>query len=114
MKAPDRIVRTTLQNFLDGKEQYNNCVYVFADNEYGVLYIGKTIRKLRPRINEHFSKPERPIGAMLTKAKERNDLHDVRLDILVSPNEDEEWLYEVERELVQFFRPLFNNDHLGE
>jgi len=112
MRPPERKIRTTLKNFLGSKEQYTGCVYILANNEFGILYVGKTGRSLRTRIIEQFSQSERPIGKLLNKERENTDL--LRLEILVAPDYDREWLYNAERELIQIFRPLFNSDHLGE
>ena len=113
IRKPERIIRTTLGEYLAKpiQEFDGTAVYVLACYpNYGCLYIGISNNVFR-RILEHVSY-DKPLGVFLRSIME--SACSFRLDILVAPDEDYEWCRQAERALVQYFRPTFNEQLLGE
>ena len=111
MKKPAQIIRTTLGEYLQSTEPYNGPgIYVIACYPaLGCLYIGLA-RRMNERIRQHFSVEPGESDKPLDLFVKRNILDSVkwRMDILVPPVADLEWLIQAERNLIAYFRPTFN------
>lgn len=102
-------IRTTLGEYLADQNRYTGGgIYVIACYPaLGCIYIGIG-SDVDKRIRQHLD-GDKPLGNFL-----RNNMADAcgfRLDIFAS--DDQEWRVQYERQLVQYFRPLLNERHLG-
>lgn len=113
LRKPERIIRTTIGEFLaKARPDFEGTgIYVIACYpNHGCLYIGIS-NNVCKRILEHLWN-NYTLGVFL-----RDNMADAcsfRLDILVAPDDDYEWCRAAERALVQYFRPQFNQQLLGD
>jgi hypothetical protein len=110
LKPPSRIIRTTLDKIDEGL--FPDGVYILAYMGR-VTYVGKTNMSVGQRLLSHWYSAlarKATLGAWLRKIQ--GDWSNVRLDILVPPDdEDERWRKEVEYACIRKFRPLFNGHY---
>lgn len=110
---PERIIRTTLGEFLAQKEPEFNGMGVYVIACYPTLeclYIGIS-QDVFLRLRQHLASTK-PLGEFLRSIMA--DACGFGLDILVAPDQDYEWCRKAERALVQRLRPMFNEALLGE
>ena len=115
MDKPKKIIRTTLGEYLMDREAYDGSgVYVLACfPSLGCLYIGQS-KHTHNRVRAHFQEyPSKQDLAMCTFINlVMLDALNFRLDILIPPMPNcNQWLYDVERELIQRQQPLFNTQY---
>jgi hypothetical protein len=109
--APERMIRTTLGEFLARSDFAGMGIYVLACYpSLECLYIGISNNVLT-RIRQHLE-ADKPLGQFIKDTMA--DACGYRLDILVAPDGDYEWCRQAEKALIQYFRPTFNQQHLGE
>jgi hypothetical protein len=109
--APEKMIRTTLGEFLSRSDFTCMGVYVLACYpSLGCLCVGISNDVLK-RLREH-THGEKLIGQFVRGLMA--DACGWRLDILVAPDNDYEWCRQTERRLIEHFRPVFNTQHLGE
>lgn len=108
LRMPEKI-RTTLGEFLANPVYDGMGIYVLAAYpNLGCVYIGKTTNVMR-RIQQHVS-GAKPLGEFLRATMA--DACSMRLDIF--PSDDGEWARRYEKRMIEYFRPMFNNQYLGE
>jgi len=104
------LIRTTIGKFLLSGNYNKGGIYVIACYpSLGCIYVGRSVH-VKTRLNQHLRRDNSRIGKFL-----RNNMADsikFRLDII--QGEDAEWLYEKEKSLIEYFRPIFNEHLLGE
>lgn len=111
IRKPERMIRTTLGEFLSKPVFDGMGIYVLACYPaLGCLYVGIS-KDVLMRLRQHVT-TDKLFGNFLRDLMA--DACGFRLDILVAPDGDYEWCRRAERELVQHFRPMFNSQHLGE
>lgn len=121
LEKPAQIIRTTIGEYFAHPNYEGFGVYVISCYPgLGCLYIGKTEgdfttqsqeRGIYTRLRQHLASDDM-IGSFL-----RNNFVDAcsfGLDILIPPNDSHEWIYAAESALIKRFRPMCNNQLLGE
>jgi len=111
-------IRTTVADYFSdiksGGKDYFNVVYVLALYPYGIMYVGKTSRKLSKRLTEHWGirQPSQDRALMdidkLLRQLGPMEIVETRLDILVAPKGEKCWLESIEAALIKRFSPKFN------
>jgi hypothetical protein len=102
------MIRTTLGEFLAKPAYEGPGIYVLACYpSLGCIYVGIS-DNVYVRLRQHLGKPDN-LGSFL--ASVFADACGFRLDIF--PHEDREWLIDHERRLIQYFRPMLNEQGLG-
>ena len=114
IQRPKEIRRTTLGEFLAHGKGDTPGIYVIACYpSLGCVYVGKTCRSVNLRMREHLSsesKHER-LGKFLRQIM--SDACGFGIDVLVPPDDcnQDDWLRESEIALIEYFRPLLNQQH---
>lgn len=101
-----RLTRTTLREL---KDVPFSGVYIVAYMGR-VLYIGQSDNDVVSRLKHHlYRRDTELLGGWMYKV--RDDWHNVRVDVLETPDDvnSKDWLQKVESVLVRKFTPLFND-----
>lgn len=104
------LIRTTIGKFLINGNYNKGGIYVIACYpSLGCIYIGKSVH-VKTRINQHLRRSNSKIGQFL-----RNNMADsINFGLDIIQGEDKEWQYVYEKKLIEYFRPIFNEQLLGE
>lgn len=109
LKKPKSIIRTTIGDYLMNSNRYSGPgIYVIACYpSLGCLYVGQAKTSVESRILQHFDSNESNSCFDFLRIIYVDSLK-FRLDILVPPHNDKEWIEVAEREIIKKFRPSFN------
>ena len=111
LRQPERMIRTTLGEFLSKPDYDGMGIYVLSCYpSLKCLYVGIS-QDVLLRLRQHLG-AEKPLGKFIRAIMA--DACGFGLDILVAPDNDYEWCRQAESRLIKQLRPMFNEQHLGE
>ena len=109
LRGPEKLIRTTLGEYLANGHEDIAGVYVIACYpQFGCIYIGQAKVSVYKRLRQHLGNVDEDLGPFLRCFMA--DACKFRLDILTPPNikNKNEWIYQAEKALINYFNPWLN------